>query len=265
MFNFIRNWFDRRIIQRSTITSNQWDEAFTSLPLLAGLTIDEKQTLRELAILFMHHKVFEGAKGPEDTNRFVVNQSMALIIALQACLPILKLGFGSYGGWYSVIVYPSAFAPKRVVTDEYGVEHHVQSSLSGESWQRGPVVLSWDDTEQAGIIDGHNLVIHEFAHKLDMQNGVANGFPPLHSGVDRSAWVEAFSAGFDDFQDKCNRGKHIGIDCYAASSPAEFFAVLSEVFFERPDVVSHHYSVIYDLLRQYYQQDPLSRLSSRSS
>jgi len=258
MFNFLRSWLDRRIIQRSTITSIQWDEAFTSLPLLGGLAPDEKQALRELAILFMHHKVFEGAQG------FVITQSMALIIALQACLPILKLGFGGYGGWYSVIVYPSGFAPKRVVTDEYGVEHHVQSNLSGESWQRGPVVLSWDDTEHAGFIDGNNLVIHEFAHKLDMQNGVANGFPPLHRGMDRSVWVKAFTTGFEDFQSKCERGKRIGINCYAASSPAEFFAVLSEVFFERPDVVSHHYTAIYNLLRQYYRQDPQSRLDSRS-
>ena len=256
MLNFIRNWFERRIIQGSTITPVQWDEAFSALPLVHSLTTDEKHALRELAILFMHHKVFEGAQG------FVVTQSMALIIALQACLPILKLGFGGYKGWYSVIIYPSGFAPKRVVTDEAGVEHHLQSNLSGESWQRGPVVLAWDDTEYAGIIDGHNLVIHEFAHKLDMQNGVANGFPPLHKGMDRSAWVAAFSAGFEDFQAKCEHGRHIGIDCYAATSPAEFFAVLSEVFFERPDIISHHYGRIYDCLRQYYRQDPLTRFSN---
>lgn len=251
MFNFFRNWLDRRTIQRSTITSAQWDKAFASLPLLDGLTADEKHTLRELAILFLHHKVFEGAHG------LAVTQPMALIIALQACLPILKLGLGGYEGWFSVIVYPAGFAPKRVITDEYGVEHHVQSNLSGESWQRGPVVLAWDETERAGIIDGHNLVIHEFAHKLDMQNGEANGFPPLHAEMDSTAWVEAFSAGFEDFQQKCSRGKAIGIDCYAASSPAEYFAVLSEVFFERPDVLQQHYAAIYDQLRQYYRQDPL--------
>jgi Mlc titration factor MtfA (ptsG expression regulator) len=254
VFSFIRNWLDRRIIQRSTISSVQWEEAFASLPLLNGLTTDEKQRLRELAILFMHRKAFEGAQG------FVVTRPMALIIALQACLPILKLGLGSYTGWYSVIVYPSGFAPKRVVTDEYGVEHHVQSNLSGESWQRGPVVLAWDDTKHAGIIDGHNLVIHEFAHKLDMQNGVANGFPPLHSGMHSTAWVKAFTDGYEDFQHKCEKNKHIGIDCYAASSPAEFFAVLSEVFFERPAVIKQHYEDIYDQLRQYYRQDPLIRL-----
>ena len=198
--------------------------------------------------------VFEGAQGLAGT------QMMTLVIALQACLPVLNLGLGGYGGWVSVIVYPTGFAPKRVFTDEYGVQHSVQSGLSGESWQRGPVVLAWDATENAGIIDGHNLVIHEFAHKLDMQNGIANGFPPLHIGMASAEWVEALSVGFDDFQYKCNHGKPIDIDCYASTSPAEFFAVLSEVFFERPIVIQQHYAAIYEQLRLYYRQDPLVRL-----
>jgi len=255
MLNFFHNWLDRQIIQRSSITSEQWSKAFSSLPLLDSLTSDEKQLLRELAILFLHRKVFEGAHG------FVVTQAMTLIIALQACLPILKLGLSVFDGWVSVIVYPAGFVPKRIVMDEYGVEHQLQSDLSGESWLRGPVVLSWNETEHAGIIDGHNLVIHEFAHKLDMQNGAANGFPPLHAEMELNAWVSAFSDGFTDFQHKCNSGELIGIDCYGASSPAEFFAVLSEVFFERPDIIHHYYAVIYEQMRQYYRQDPLARLS----
>ena len=185
---------------------------------------------------------------------------MKLIIALQACLPVLNLGLEGYGGWSSVIVYPSGFAPKRVIRDEYGVEHHVQSELAGEAWHRGPVILAWDETERAGIIDGHNLVVHEFAHKLDMQNGEANGFPPLHAKMDTVTWTEVFSAGFDDFQHKCSVGENIGIDCYGASSPAEFFAVLSEVFFERPDVLQRYYATVYQQLRWYYRQDPLARL-----
>jgi len=254
MLNLIRNWLDRRILRRSSITPAQWEAAVASLPLLLGLTADEMHRLKELVILFIHRKVFEGAHG------LVVTQSMALVIALQACLPILKLGLGGYEGWISVIVYPSGFAPKQVIRDEYGVEHHVQSYLAGEAWHRGPVVLAWDETERAGIIDGHNLVIHEFAHKLDMQNGEANGFPPLHQGMDFTAWTGAFSVGFEDLQRKCSSGEDIGIDCYAASSPAEFFAVLSEVFFERPDVLQQHYAAVYEQLRFYYRQDPLTRL-----
>lgn len=250
MFQLIRNWLNRRIIQRSSITSLQWERAFASLPLLKRLTADEKHALQELVILFLHRKVFEGAHGLD------VTIDMKLIIALQACLPILKLGLDCYDGWVTVIVYPSGFAPKRVIRDEYGVEHQVQSGLLGESWQRGPVVLAWDEAEHAGIIDGHNLVIHEFAHKLDMQNGAANGFPPLHKGMAIKAWTDALSAGFADLQHKCSHGQDIGIDCYAASSPAEYFAVMSEVFFERPDIIRHYYADVYEQLRQYYRQDP---------
>lgn len=255
MFQFISNWLERRILRRSTITTEQWHEVFASLPLLHGLTADEKNTLQELAILFLHDKAFEGAQG------FVVTDVVRLIIALQACLPLLNTGLRGYKGWYTVIVYPAGFAPERVIRDEYGVEHRVQSNLSGEAWLRGPVVLAWNDIEHAGIIDGQNLVIHEFAHKLDMINGDANGFPPLHVGMDSVKWAEAFSAGFEDLQHKCRRGKHIGINCYAASSPAEYFAVLSEVFFECPDVLHKHSAAVYDQLQQYYRQDPLTRLN----
>ena len=255
MFKTIRNWLDRRIISRSNVTSAQWSEAFAALPLLRGYTTEEKDRLRELAILFLHRKVFEGADG------LVVTPAMTLIIALQACIPILYLDLDCYDGWVSVIVYPAGFAPRRVIRDEFGVSHDVQSHLSGESWQRGPVVLSWDETEHAGMIDGHNLVIHEFAHKLDMQTGSANGFPPLHADMSSARWFEVFSAGFEDFQQKCNAGLDIGISCYAASLPAEFFAVLSEVFFEQPGLLQQHYGLIYEQLRQYYRQDPLTRLS----
>lgn len=254
MFKFIRNWLDRSVIQKSNITSVEWQQAFIALPLLKGLSVEDKKSLQNLAILFLHHKVFEGAQG------FVVTQSMALIIALQACLPILKLGFERYSGWVSVIVYPSGFAPTRIITDEAGVEHMEKTHLLGESWQHGPVVLAWDESAQAGIIDGKNLVIHEFAHKLDMQNGKANGYPPLHNNMKTDRWVAAFTAGYEDFQQKCDRGLSIGIDCYAATSPAEYFAVLSEVFFEHPAVLQQHYADIYQQLRQYYRQDPFVRL-----
>ncbi len=253
MFQIIRNWLDHRIIQRSSIASAQWTEAFALLPLLERLTDSEKRALSKLAILFLDQKVIQGADG------LTITQAMTLIIALQACLPILKLGLDGYDGWTSVIVYPAGFAPKREIMDQYGVVHQVQSSLSGEAWQRGPVVLSWDDTRHAGIIDGHNLVIHEFAHKLDMQNGVANGYPPLHTGMDHKQWVAALTAGFADFQRRCSDGESIGIDAYGATSPAEFFAVLSEVFFERPGIIHRHYPAVYDQLQQFYRQDPLQQ------
>lgn len=256
MFKLISNWLDRRIIRRSSITQTQWDAVCTFLPLLAGYNDSEKSSLRELVILFLDRKVFEGADG------LVITQQMKLIIALQACIPILKFDLDVYDGWISVIVYPAGFSPKRVVTDEFGVQHNVRSNLSGEAWQRGPVVLAWNDVEHAGIIDGSNLVIHEFAHKLDMQTGSANGFPPLHAGMSSSDWFTAFSDAFKDFEHRCSRGKKkIGISCYAATSPAEFFAVLSEVFFERPEIISRYYPDLFKQLCLYYKQDTLARIS----
>ena len=255
MFTFIHDWLERRIISRSSITDAQWQAAFSSLPLLDGLTAEEKQRLKELVILFIDRKSFEGALD------LVVTLPMVLIISLQACLPILKLGLNSYDGWTSIIVYPTGFSPERKVVDDYGVTHYEKTNLAGESWLNGPIVLSWEETERAGIIDGSNLVIHEFAHKLDMENGVANGFPALHADMVIDNWVNAFSEGFEKLKQRCDSGKKSDIDCYGASSPAEFFAVLSEVFFERPNIIKHHYPDIYDLLHQYYRQDTLRRLS----
>ena len=120
MFDFIRNWLDRRVLDQSSITGSQWSSAFASLALLDSLSDAEKHRLRELVILFLHRKSIEGAHG------LVITQAMALIIALQACLPVLALGLESYSGWSTIIVYPSGFAPQRVVRDEYGVEHHTQ-------------------------------------------------------------------------------------------------------------------------------------------
>ena len=254
MFDFVRNWIDRRVIERTSISASQWEAAFAALPLLDSLNATETQRLRELAILFLHRKSLEGA------HNLVVTQEMALIIALQACLPVLALGLESYQGWSTVIVYPSGFAPQRVVRDEYGVEHRVTDELSGEAWQQGPVILAWDEARYSGYVDGCNLVIHEFAHKLDMQNGDANGFPPLHRDMDFEIWTRVFSAAFENFQRRCAHGEKLGIDCYGSSSPAEFFAVLSETFFERPDLLRHHYEPVYEQLRQYYRQDPLARL-----
>lgn len=254
MFSKIRNWLDRRIVERSNITPAQWNTAFEMLPVLDGLDADECRRLCDLAILFLHRKALTGAHGLE------VTRPMKLVIALQACLPILELGLDCYAGWETVIVYPSGFSPEHVFIDEYGVEHRTRDELSGEAWHRGPVLLSWDDTEYAGDGQVFNLVIHEFAHKLDMQNGEANGFPPLHRDMGAADWTREFSHGFEDFEQRCRRGEDIGIDEYAASDPAEFFAVLSEVFFERPDLLQHYYPAIYRLLRQYYRQDPLRRI-----
>jgi Mlc titration factor MtfA (ptsG expression regulator) len=175
-------------------------------------------------------------------------------------LPILHLGLDWYDGWVSVIIYPAQFAPERVYVDEYGIEHSGKSVLSGESWHKGPVILSWEDTEHSGAVDGYNVVIHEFAHKLDVLNGRANGFPPLHKEMSAEQWTRVMERAFKDFQHHAYSEVGLPINAYAASSPAEFFAVLSEVFFERPHILHLLYPQVYEQFSLFYRQNPLTRL-----
>lgn len=250
MIAAIRRWLDQRTIARSSISDQAWTEAIEGLPILHRLDADERRRLVDLAILFLDRKVIEGASG------VTITEPIRLLIALQACLPILNLGIRCYRNWVTVIVYPAGYVARQVDHDEAGLVRESTSHRLGEAWVRGPVVLSLADTRIAGTLDGSNLVIHEFAHKLDMQNGRANGFPPLHRDMSRRQWTEVFTAAFEDHQSRCEKGQPVDIDCYGATNPAEFFAVISEVFFEQPEVIETHYPDVLTLLIQYYRQDP---------
>jgi MtfA peptidase len=252
MWNY-RHWRRRRILANCRIPERRWRSAMTDLPSLRGLSEEDCNRLKALAVLFMHEKTFEGAGGLR------VTDDMRLIIALQACLPILNLGLEWYRGWVSIVIYPGGFTPDHAYTDEIGVVHTSRRALCGEAWLHGPVVLSWPDVE-AGSLDRHNLVIHEFAHKLDMCNGVANGMPPLHRNMDVSIWTRDFSRAFKNFQrDLTHTETATRVDPYAGESPAEFFAVLSELFFEAADVVTELCPAVYCQLRDFYRQDPAGR------
>ena len=248
MFKFLKKWRQQRILARSTVSPEKWQNAFDLLPLLDHLSENEKNSLRDLAILLLHEKSFIGAHDID------VNEEMTLLIMLQACLPILHLGIDWYSGWTTIIVYPAGFAPERTVVDEFGLAHSVRSELSGEAWQGGPVILSWKHVEHAGIKDGQNVVIHEFVHKLDMLNGAANGFPPMHRDISATSWSEIFTDAFEDFQ----RNPKPGLDRYGATAPAEFLAVLSEVFFEQPDLLNSAYPKVYETLSLFFKQDPIN-------
>lgn len=251
MFRWLKEWWDERITKRSPVTDPEWREAIQGLPLLHRLSEQEKAKLKRLASLFLYYKSLEGIGELEITT------PMRLAIALQACLPILNLGLEWYAGWVSVIIYPGAFSRQQSEIDEYGLEHQGRANLSGEAWQRGPVILSWDDIFHRGEIVGRNVVIHEFAHKLDMLNGRANGFPPLHRDMSVQQWAEVFNRAYADFERSLQEQCSIPIDHYAATSPAEFFAVFSELFFEKPAIIKQYYLDVYELLVRFYRQDPL--------
>jgi len=211
------------------------------------------ERLRELATLFLNKKQLVAAGG------FSLDDDTRIKIAAQACLPILNLGLDYYAGWVSVIVYPGEFIPEHEFMDEAGVVHVVRDATLGESWEHGPVILSGADAVRCDGHDGVNVVLHEFAHKLDMLNGAMNGFPPLHREMSSERWAQTFTAAFADFCAKAESGMEMALDPYGAESPAEFFAVTSEAFFETPHVLQWEYPDVYRQLAAFYRQDPSVR------
>ncbi|WP_019868525.1 M90 family metallopeptidase [Methylovulum miyakonense] len=251
---FKRAWI-RYVLHRHAIPHGLWLETAKNLAFLQGLTAVEKTRLRELSTLFLHGKHFVGAQGLE------LSPAMRVAIAAQACLPVLGLGFQYLSGWTDVIVYPSAFRVNRDLTDAAGVVHHEEQVLVGESWSRGPLIVSWAEVGQDASAHhpGHNVVIHEIAHKLDFLNGRMNGYPPLHAGMSIPKWTEALNNAYQHLVTRIEHHHHTGIDPYAASSPAEFFAVTSEYFFCAPETLHTDFPEVYQQLQLYYRQDPLLR------
>jgi len=235
---WLTNWRRRRVLTRHRIDEALW-------PRLAFLPRSQK--LKDLALLFLAEKQFAGTHGLE------VSDAMRLSIAAQACLPILELGLDWYSGWTGVVVYPGDFRVRRTEVDEDGVVHEWDDELAGEAMPGGPVVLSWDAAAHDPLM---NVVIHEFAHKLDMLDGVADGRPPLHAGMDGRAWQRAFAEAFEGLSDAVEHGRDTWLDPYAAEHPSEFFAVISEAFFEDPRETRRRYPDVYDQLRLFYRQDP---------
>ena len=247
MFGIIKDWREQRILDNSEFSHADWKKAAERIVILDRLSTHELSNLFELATLFLADKSITGAQGFEITN--AVRQS----IALQACLPILNLGLDWYAGWSSIIIYPGSYKSNSTTVDEFGIVHEGTQHRSGEAWLRGPVILSWKDAKHSGERDGHNVVIHEFVHKLDMMNGRANGFPPMQPDMDPANWTQIMSRDFEDFQTH----RKSGLDRYGATNPAEFFAVLSEVFFETPQKLVDAYPDIYQIMMKFFRQTPL--------
>ena len=226
------------------------------LPFLAGLSADEERRLKEMAVVFLAEKEFSPVRGARlsDVDR--------LSIAVQACLPVLELGIDWYDGWVGIIVHPSDFRVKRAETDDHGVVHEWDDELAGESWAGGPVVLSWEALDEAGTVarGGVNVVIHEFAHKIDMTDGDADGVPLLRSRRAREAWIKVFDREFSRFCEDVDAGRDTFLDPYAAEHESEFFAVASEAFFESPNALKSEYPDLYALFSRFYRQDPAARL-----
>jgi MtfA peptidase len=242
--------------RRTAIDDDTWHAVIDAIPMLSGLSADEAARLRGLAEQVLALKRYELVQGAE------VDDFLLVGLTAQICLPILNLGLGGYRDWRTLILYPAEFVAPRSEVDEAGVHHEWEEELTGEAWEDGPVILSLADVGASGLCDGYNVIVHEMAHKLDLLDGDANGFPPLHAEMDGQAWHDAFSQAFDALTRTVERGREPPIDDYAATEPAEFFAVASEYFFELPAVLRRAYPAVYAQLVAYYRQDPGARLVS---
>jgi Mlc titration factor MtfA (ptsG expression regulator) len=248
----------RRIFQRRPpeIPDALWDEALASAPVFDHLDAEERARLRDLSARFLAEKEFGGA------HALVLRDGMRVAIAAQACLLVLKLGLSAYRDWVGIVVYPDEFIVPRRIVDEDGIVHEFDDTVAGEAWEGGPVLISWQDATLADR--EYNVVIHEFAHKLDMRNGAVDGIPALHSGLAAADWAAVLDAAYTDFCRRLDRPARRGtapelpLDPYAAEHPAEFFAVASECFFADPKRLFAAYPDFYALLARYYLQDPLA-------
>ncbi len=247
----LKNWHRNHILLQEGIPDSIWQKLIY-LRCLKGLNPEELQRLRDCATLFLHDKQIYGAHELEITDE------MRVTIALQACILILNLDLDYYRNWSQIIVYPGEFILDYDYADKFGIVHHVHRAASGEACSAGPVILSWQDVAM-DTQSGHNVVIHEFAHKIDMLHEGANGCPELHANMSAYTWHEVFSSTYAKFCHQVDRRHETIIDPYAAESPAEFFAVLSEVFFELPLITRKHFPSVHEQLALFYRQDPAQR------
>jgi len=246
LFSVWENWRRRRVLRKHKIPDDLWVATVKQVPAASHLCHADRERLHDLASLFLHDKYIEPAQGMELTD------AMRVRIACEACIPVLNLDLQHYRSWHTVIVYPAPFVSREEFLDGAGIVHRHRSVRAGEAWQRGPVVLSWEDVLDDE--DAQNVIIHEAAHKLDMLDGATNGRPPIHRNMNQKQWTDVMSTAYSSHVKDVNAGKRTRIDAYAAKNPAEFFAVTSEAFFEVPEVLQRVWPDVYAQLALYYRQ-----------
>lgn len=245
-----KKWRDQRF--RTRPFPQEWMPFLQqALPFFAALPDNQQSRMKELVQIFVAQKKFYGCAG------LSITDEMRVTIASQACLLVLNQPGSVYPKLSSVLVYPSAFRVRHEERQEDGTVADSGRALLGESWSNGRVVLSWDDVAQgvSDFSDGHNVAIHEFAHQLDSESGATNGAPLLQQNSYRT-WANVLGSNFEHFGKRASRGKKTAIDYYGATNPAEFFAVATETFFEKPEELQERRPELFDELVLYYQVDP---------
>ncbi len=236
-----------------------WREVLRQrMPAFARLPADVQLQLKKHAQVLIAEKPFIGCAG------LAITEEMRVLVAVQAALLLLNRSAGYFINLRQVLIYPGAFVVARQTADADGLSHDTRRALAGESWQQGQVLLSWLDVLQgaADPQDGHNVVLHEFAHQLDQEAGAANGAPWQVGRAHRARWAHVMNTEFQRLRESLARGEPGLFDGYAASEPAEFFAVATEVFFERPSELARLHAELYGELQNFYRADPRQWLQS---
>lgn len=258
---------ERAALARRPIPPDLWKRTLVRYPFLRRTDPADNEALLRLTRLFLDRKEFSAAGGLRLTDAMVV------AIAAQAVLPVLRLGLERYDGFVGIVVYPGQVLARRETADDTGLVHAYEEALAGEAMEGGPVVLSWQDVRAAGPMatQGYNVVIHEFAHVLDMADGLADGAPLLPPELPAARWRQTLRSAFEHFvtaveaaeaqPDDAQRQAAMDalpLDPYAASAEEEFFAVASEAFFTHPLPLQAAYPALYAQLQSFYRQDPLA-------
>ena len=254
---------EQAALARRAVPDDLWKRTLVRYPFLRRRNPADAAHLRKLTSLFLDRKEFTAAGGLRLTDAMVV------AIAAQAVLPVLRLGLARYDGFVGVVVHPGQVLARRSIVGEDGLVHEFEEVLAGEAVQGGPVMLSWQDVRAAGPMasQGYNVVIHEFAHVLDMADGVADGVPGLPAGLPRAEWVQTLSGEHQRFVEAVEQADSAGIDTrldpYAAQGQEEFFAVASEAFFTNPQLLRGEHPAVYALFKRFYLQDPAEDTAPR--
>lgn len=224
------------------------------VPGLRRLPADLQLQLKRRVQVFLAEVPFIGCDG------LVVTEAMRVVVAAQACLLLLNRSQDGFGQLRQVLLYPAPFLVRQTQPAADGLVQDGAQWRSGESWQQGQVILSWPDVlaGAAQADDGRNVVLHEFAHQLDQANGPANGAPWMAGARRRARWAQVMQAEFEALRARLAAGQATLLDPYAASAPAEFFAVASEVFFEQGPQLAAQHPALFAELRGFYRVDPLS-------
>ena len=239
--------------ERRAIPDDLWKRTLVRYPFLQRRDAADAAELRRLTSLFLDRKEFHCVGGLKLTD------AMAVAIAAQAALPVLRLGLQRYDGFVGIVIHPDAVVAQRATQDDDGIVHEYEETLAGEAMEGGPVMLSWPDVRRAGhsAPQGYNVVIHEFAHVLDMADGVADGVPPLPPALSPAHWQAVMSGEFERFVQRVDAGEDTALDPYGANGAEEFFAVASESFFVDARRLQAEHPALYTLLARFYAQDPV--------